>query len=146
MPSLVARAVALGFDLAAACCDLVGLVAAAHVAAAVAVDFVLAACLYLVVRSFAAAVVALRPVVVDFVPGVALLVVGPRRDLAAYSDPVGCALLCLDLAACSVLVVAVWIVDPAAFALCSYLAVLFAERKSGHRHREPATKPLYCQI
>ena len=137
MPAVAARAVALGFDLAAACRDLVGCVAAVHAAAVVAVrpvavDLVPAACLDLVVRAFAAvhaaAVLAVR-IVADFVPAVALLAGVPGFDLAAYFDLVGRAVLCFGLAACFVLVVAVPTVDPAAFALYFCLADLIAVRK-----------------
>ena len=143
-------AVALDFDLAAACCDLVGRVAAVVAAVVVAgqpvaVDFVPAVCLDLVACVFAVAavpaavvVVAGWPVVVDFVPAVALLAAVRGFDPAAYFDLVGRVVLCFGLADCFVLVVAVRTVDPAAFVLCCYLAGLLAARKSERRHQERA--------
>ena len=170
--AVAVRAVGLGLDLARACCDLVGRVAAAPVAAVVAVqpvaaDFVPGDQLDLVGRvsavpavHAAAAVVAVQPVAVDFVPGdrfdlVGRAFAGPAvhavavvvQPVAVDSVPgdrfdlVGRAVLCLGLAAYFVLVVAARIVDPAAFALCFYLAGLVAVRKSERRHQKRAAKP-----
>ena len=105
-----------------------------------AVDSVHAACLDLVAPDFVvAAVVAVRLVVVDCVPAVAILAAVLDFGLVAYFDLLGGAFLCLDLVAYFVLVAVGRTVDPVAVALYLYLDDLVAVRMSERRHREQRT-------
>lgn len=151
MLAVAGLAVALDFELVAAGCDLLGCVAAVPVAVAavvrlVAVDFVPVVCLDLVVCAVAGAVVAVWPVVVGFVPAVAILAAAPGSGPVAYFDLVGRAGLCLGLAACFALIAAARTVDPSAVALYLCLSDLVAVRKSVRLHQERTVKCLHSQI
>lgn len=154
MLSVDGLAVALDFELVAACCDLLGCVVAAPVAVVrlVAGDFVPVACLDLVALVAVAAVhcavvvAAVRPVVVGFVLAVVILAAVPGLGLAAYFDLVGRAGLCVGPAACFVVVVAVRTVDPADVGLYLYLSDLVAVRRSVRRHQERTVKSRHSQI